>query len=434
MIAVSRQCVVWPGRVALALGLFLIPLAAEAQSLVDYASAATVGLERAWFAQVRVDVSRHRVAGWTLFADNLIALTSGGVLHSLNAETGETLWVTQAVPVDQHVAGPAVNKKHVAVVSGATLYVMDRTSGRLRWDRALGSAPAAAPAVSDNYAYVSFLNGRIEAHNFEAPEIPTWYFQSIGRVFHSPTTSTNFVSWPSDRGFLYVGQADTPHVLYRIETDSPATAPPTEAHSQLYVTAADGLLYCFQHTTGREVWRYSMGFPANSRPAVVGDRIYVASSEPMLHALDAHSGELLWSSPGITQFVSQGIKNVYGLDDRGQFVIIGKKSGKRVGTLPGAGYQAVFNEQSDRIFLFDKRGLVQCLHEMDAVEPTMYQKSEDAEKAEEPTDAAMPFVEETQPTQPEVSEPAAEDTEVDTFEEPAEEPGDEGDNPFSFGE
>jgi outer membrane protein assembly factor BamB len=410
-----------------------VPLNGFAQSLISYDVATPVGLERSWFAQVQLNVSRHRMRSWLLFENNLLALTTGGLIHSFNADTGETLWTAQPGPLDQPATGPAASGKYVSVVSGGELYVLDRANGQLLWSRTLGSAAAAAPTLSEEYAYVSFLNGRVEGHRLDKRSALPWYSQSVGRIFHSPSTSGRVITWPTDRGYLYVGQASPPRVLYRIETTSPVTAPPTEADPYLYVASADGHVYCFDALDGDEVWRYSMGYTATGRAAVVGDRLYVASNEPMLHAVNAITGELLWTVPGITQFVAQGLKNAYGLDDLGKLVIIDVETGKYVGTLAGENYQAVFNEQSDRVFLVNDRGLVQCLHEIGAVEPTMYRKiPKIKEQLAEPAEAAAtPFAEEpAEPTVPFGEEPADEEP-ADAF--PTDEDEAE-DNPFSFGE
>lgn len=426
--------VVWLGSWIFSLSPVCAPLTATAGTLVSYADAAPLGLERVWFAQARVDVSRHRVTNWVLYEDNLLAASNGGLVQSFNAETGETLWTTQPGPLDQAAFGPAVSKNYVALVSGASLYALDRASGRLLWSQALGSAPAAAPALSETDAYVPFLSGRIESYQLANPKKPTWYFQSVGRIFYPPTVSGELVSWPTSRGYLYVGQAGAPHLLYRIQTSSTAIAPPTEGFNLLFVAVEDGNVHCFRLLNGREKWRYSMGFPATGRPGVVGERLYVASSEPMLHAIDAQSGKQLWSIPDVTQFAAQGAKNVYGLDNMGRLVVFNKETGQFVGSLPGpGGFQAVFNEQSDRIFLVDRRGLVQCLREMGAVEPTMYRQAtteETSEEVEEKSgDATTPAQGETPVPDEQVEEPDQDVPEVSPF---STEPGVDTDNPFGF--
>jgi hypothetical protein len=420
---------------SLFVGLYVLVANASAQSLISFDTAAPAGLERAWFGQAQVDISRHRMRGWKLDKDMLFAVSSSGIIHAFNAETGETLWTAQPGPLDQPAFGPAVNDKHVAIVSGGVLYVLDRANGKFLWSRPLGSAPAGAPALSEDHAFVTFLDGRVEGYQLDNPGKFPWYSQSVGRIFHSPTASGSVVTWPTNRGYLYVGQAKgLPRVLYRIETDAPATAPPTEAEPFLYVTAADGHVYSFDALTGNEVWRYTMGFQAPGRPAVVGDRVYVASNEPMLHALNAKTGALLWSAPGITKFAAQGLKNVYGLDEFGRLLILDKETGRYVGTLPGTGHDVVFNEDTDRLYLVNDRGLVQCLHEIGASEPTRFTaKLKEKEKEAVPTEQAAPPIEQSQPaatTTPFGEEPAKADSPFGGEDEPA----DAEESPFSFDE
>ena len=73
----------------------IIPSTSFAEHLVANPTAARLGLQRAWFAQVRVDASVHKVVHWLLDKDQLFALTSAGVVQAFNAETGETLWTSE---------------------------------------------------------------------------------------------------------------------------------------------------------------------------------------------------------------------------------------------------------------------------------------------------------------------------------------------------
>ena len=137
--------------------------------------------------------------------------------------------------------------------------------------------------------------------------------------------------------------------------------------------------------------------------------------------------------PDVTDFATQGLKNVYGLDEFGRLLIVDIETGRYVGTLPGANYSAVFNEDSDRIYLVNDRGLVQCLHEIGADEPTMFSALPPAEEKETaPAVEAAPPAEQPQPaaTTPFGDEPAVEESPFGEEEDvEAEE-----ESPFSFGE
>jgi hypothetical protein len=210
----------------------------------------------------------------------------------------------------------------------------------------------------------------------------------------------------------------------------------------LYVASLDGYLYAMNELTGLEQWRYATGFPVTSSPAIVGEHAYVASLEPVLHCLDAKTGARLWRAPGVSHFATQGKARVYASDRYGNLVILDSKTGALVGRLRTAeGLKTVVNDQTDRLFLVNDRGLVQCLREIGAVEPTLYRKPAEVVAAEE---AAAAAAAEEAPTEeaaaPEATEPApAEDgafdeaAEAPLDEPPADEPppeGDDPDNPF----
>ena len=348
----------------------------RAQQLASNQDAARLGLVRSWFAQVQVDGSRNKVVHWVLDAGHLFGLTDAGTVQAFHSETGETAWVSE-INVNGTAAGMAVNSNYVAVLGSGRLFVLDRGDGHLLWSRPVGGAPSAAPALSQNFAHVALMNGRIEGYRLDDPLADVWQYQSAGRVFQSPTTTGKVVSWPTDRGLLYVGQADPPGVLFRVETNNEIVTAPAEQAPFLYVASLDGYLYCFHEETGREQWRYATGFAITSQPAIVGEKAFVASEGATLHAVQASTGEPLWQVAGATQFVAVGKTHAYCLDRVGSLLKVDNESGTIVGRLPGdPTITGLINDETDRIFLVNDYGLVQCLHEVAAVEPTRYRQAD----------------------------------------------------------
>lgn len=356
------------------------PAAGAGRMLVTYDEAARNGLERAWFAQVPVDAGRSRITTWYLHDDRLYSVSDSGLVTALNAETGAQLWTQQIGKPGVAAFGPEANSKYLGVVSGSRIYLLELDTGRLKWSRELGSAPSSGPALSNDYAYVALITGRIEGYKIDDPEAPPWYYQSKGRTYLRPTTTGNVVSWPTSEGYLYVSGADKPGVRFRLETNADIVTSPAEMDPYLYIASLDGYLYCLDETNGREKWRYATGWPIRSSPAIVGKNAYVASIEPELHCLDAATGHALWQVAGVSHFAAQGKQRIYASDRYGTLVILDAKTGSLVGRMPtGVGMQTLVNDQSDRIFLVNDRGLVQCLREIGAVEPTLYRQTKPAE-------------------------------------------------------
>jgi hypothetical protein len=97
------------------------------------------------------------------------------------------------------------------------------------------------------------------------------------------------------------------------------------------------------------------------------------------------------------------------------------------------GIETMVNDQTDRIFLVNDRGLVQCLREIGAETPTLHRQAAEPE-GEQPAGEEA----DVNPFDGPVAEPAAEadvspfegeDAEAAPEDEPAEEPV-EDDNPF----
>ncbi|QDT71081.1 Serine/threonine-protein kinase AfsK [Lacipirellula limnantheis] len=387
--------------------------------LVTREMAASKGLERAWFAQIPVDAGRNRVTTWYLYFDRLYGVTDSGVITALNAETGEQLWAKQVGRPGHPAFGPGANADYISVVSGGKLYVLDRHSGRMKWIRELGSAPSSGPALSSNYAYVALLTGRIEGYKLDDPKTQPWYYQSKGRTYLRPTVTGKVVSWPTASGYLYVADAEQPHVLFRLKTSGDIVTSPAQQSPNLFVASLDGYLYSINELTGHEDWRYSTGYAITSSPAVVGDMAFVASFEPAIHAIDSKTGAEKWITPGVSHFAARGKDRVYAADEYGHVLILDSATGRPLGQLPVAeGLTTLVNDQTDRIFLVNDRGLVQCLHEVGVNEPILYRQPVAPPKA-----ADAPSAGETPPAAP--PEPPADEAAEPAGDEPA--PADDGD-------
>src|ERR1051325_5875040 len=137
---------------ALGLGLAIVCGAGSAQAddigtgLIPRPVSERYGLTRDWFAQVDMNRVKARVTYVGLFPGLILAQTDQGTVHALDSETGQTLWVQQFGHRNWPMMPAGANDSFVAVVNGTTLYVVDRTSGDLKWTRQLGSSPSAGVA------------------------------------------------------------------------------------------------------------------------------------------------------------------------------------------------------------------------------------------------------------------------------------------------
>jgi len=397
-----------------------------AARLVDYEHASRVGLQRAWFAQIEVDRARDRVDHWVLHDQRLYAATSGGKLHVLNTETGETVWKTRIGQRDRTLLQPAASREQVAVINGSQLILLDGNDGRLLWSRQLDGAPAAGPALNEKYVFATLLNGRIAAYRIDEPNEPPWYYQSVGHVYLPPTASATVVTWSNDRGYFYVGNADELRVMFRMETGDQIATTPATITPHWYVAAMDGYVYSIDELSSHKQWRFSTGASITSKPVAAAGMVFVASGKSRLHAIDAVTGKAIWQAENVLQFVSLGQHHVYGADQRGRLTLLDRQTGNLMNRLElAADTTPIINDRSDRIFLVDPYGLVQCLHEVGTDQPIYYRQQMVDEEGDQPSSP----VEEN----PFAAEPATDEPADDADDQP-----DEEENPFDdfdqFGE
>jgi len=390
------------------------------------------GLVRAWFARAQVNPFRSAVVRWVLSGDQLLILTNAGVVHALDANTGQTLWVTPVGNPDYPSLGPAANDSLVGLVNGSTLYLLDRSSGRVVSERVLGGAPGAGPALGRDYVFVPLMSGRIEGYPLGDDGGTVWFYQSFGRAFAPPLATPQSIVWGTTAGYLYVGRVSVPGIRFRLEAageflTSPAYRPPL-----IYSVTRDGETFAVDEQQGRLRWKFVTSFPTERAPAAVGDRVYVSTEEPMLHAIDADRGLGAWDAPGISQFAAASPTRVYGVDRFGTIHILDRATGASVSQIPTGGtLTALVNDQTDRLYLISNSGLVQCLHEIGAEKPTYYYDRPTAPEPTPPSDEAYRGDGEpaTTPERPPVAPRPLPPTEDDPFAKPADESGFE--DPFA---
>ena len=87
-------------------------------------------------------------------------------------------------------------------------------------------------------------------------------------------------------------------------------------------------------------------------------------------------GTEVWRTERVRQFVAATPSRIYVQDVYGDLVALDKQTGKEVSRISmDIGTYAVFNVESDRIYLVAPDGLVQCLHEIDSQQPRRYRET-----------------------------------------------------------
>jgi outer membrane protein assembly factor BamB len=378
----------------------------------------------------------------------LFATTNRGVVHAINAETGRILWTT---PVGQSrfpTTAAAVSDKWVAVVNGQHLYLLRAEDGELVEQRRLhGAVPAAGPVIAGDTVSVPMLSGQLFTYDFGPNDNKTAKVSyAKGLVRFPPTAIGNQVLWPTDSGVITAMDPGRPGVTYRLRLEDAVAGPLVYSPPyQLLVVTDNGYLYSFDIKTGAVKWRFSTGDRTSEPASIVGETVFLMSRDAGMHAVNATTGEDLWWAAGARRFIAATTDKVYASTNTGVMLVLDLKTGSVISEIPINPTDRVFvNNQTDRIYIGTKSGLVQCLHEQGAHWPTIHVTGSElatADAAAAKPDGGTPGEAAAQPADPFAKEPAdaeapprdpfdkepAADPKANPFEDDAKKaPGDEG--------
>lgn len=405
---------------------------AHRSEIIHQSVAERHGLTRSWFSQVEMDNSRGYVEHLLLDRGTLFAQTDRGMVQAMDAETGQTLWAVLVGQRNHPSLEMAANENFVAVINGSSLYILNRYNGKQLWNTQIEGAPGAGPAMSDERVYVPTVSGMVLSYllkpmkdprlelgliqvdqtaeekealaeerrqglRIEQEYIPPLACQSTGRALVQPIVTRQhegeeILAWPTDRGYLFVGsinrlEQDYFRTRYRLETDAGIAAKPTYMHPDvevvgdsgvIYAASRDGYIHAIREQSGDALWRFSTGEPLIEPAVVIGKRVFAATQPGGMYCLDARDGRQLWWVPQVIQFIAASNERVYAVDRLQRMVFLDINNGARVDAMEFPPRIVRFiNDRSDRIYLANQDGLIQCLHEVELTEPVQHRKDKE---------------------------------------------------------
>ena len=413
--------------------------AARPGGIIPQTAALRHGLARPWFTQIQLDRARARIehivldprreivldSGTMSVPETLFVQTDQAVLCAIDAETGQTLWAQEVGRRGHPSLAPGANEYFVGVINGSYLNILNRADGKLLWKTQLEGVPGSGPAMSPDRVYVPMADGLVFSYLLEqmkdpleelgsirkqeelTPEeeakleaerrvsirlsqeyVPPLACQSFGRSLVQPivtrrTEDEEYVAWPTDRGFLFVGYIARREnhfaVRYRLATEAGIAAQPTYAppnpnilpdEGVIFAASRDGFVHAITEKGGNSLWRFSTSEPIIEPAVVIGESVFVVTQPGTMYCLDAKSGTEKWSTYQVAQFIAHSKERVYVADKLNRVLSLSAASGARLDTVLADGLDIkLINTQTDRIYLATDTGLIQCLHEVELSEP-----------------------------------------------------------------
>jgi outer membrane protein assembly factor BamB len=198
-----------------------------------------------------------------------------GIVGSRDLFTGAVDWEITAgkgngtrgkrIPFKSIEASPLVLGKTVYICtrfnksgSKAGLWALDRSSGKVRWFKALGRTSRSKIGSSPAYA-----NGRLFVATYD--------------------------------GYVYALRSSNGKVLWRKKIGGQFYSTPAVSGTRLFIgNKSNGRVYCLSTRNGRVLWRTKrLGTSVHGSPAVYGGRIFVGAGN-RFYALKASNGRQVW--------------------------------------------------------------------------------------------------------------------------------------------
>ncbi|GAB6164588.1 hypothetical protein JCM19992_05880 [Thermostilla marina] len=330
--------------------------------------------------------------------DRYVGVVNGSYVYLLDRRNGRILWSRQLE--DAAGAGPAISQEYVFVpaVRGKVMayrYTVEKPLSPEDYRKEVSETEAellsAAGTGTDDLEAGFSTEPEEEQIELEQREWTGLFCQSYGRALVQPIVTHDVkgeerAAWPTDRNFVFVGEINNVTGLfllrYRLTMDAPSAASPAYRPAPigspqsgiLYVASQDGYVYALEERDGTLLWRYSTGSPIVEPPALIGSELYVANQLGGIHCIDADTGKPKWFAPRILQFVAASETRVYAVDKLNLLAILDRATGTRIDEIDVVSYPIRYmNTQTDRIYLLTTSGLVQCLREVGAEQPTVHE-------------------------------------------------------------
>jgi outer membrane protein assembly factor BamB len=388
-----------------------------------------LNLKLAWSTFVQSGSHRDGIATFQVAGKQLFVQNRSGLVTSLDAQSGRTLWRVRVGKAYQTLLPLAYNRKSVFIVNGTDLYAIDRDSGAQQWQFSLSGGVSAAPVAGDYQVYISYGNTRLVAYLLprndqlgEArtlsevvkyndrsddlaaggsagtyAELPVVSWESVTalRLEWAPLLGPGGVLVTSPEGEVsslqkFPRDIGRPSELFRFRiADGPVAAQPGRYEGTAYIGSQDTNVYALDIDTGTVNWRYTSGAPVRRQPIATEKDVYVVSDRLGMARVDRATGIPAWRLPrGATfsranaeadRFLAANPKFVYAADASGRLLILDRATGIRLTSYDGTRdfTVPVYNDANDRIYLAANNGLIVCLHDRDYATPYRHARGDD---------------------------------------------------------
>ena len=216
-----------------------------------------------------------------------------GQVRAISMRNGEIAW-RHVTPNGKMAASPAVyGDEIVAHGMDGHVWVLDRSSGRLRWHYTVGSPVESSPIVRHGVDYFGSWNGNVYALDLRRHRV-RWVHRSGYKITSSAALAGSTLFVGDYGGRLLALSARTGRLRWSASVNGRIYGTPAVSHGRVFVPSSDGDSLTAFSTRGTRLWSIHTGSYVYSSPAVWGGRVFFGSYNGVFYCVSAASGHVLW--------------------------------------------------------------------------------------------------------------------------------------------
>ncbi|MGI8557771.1 MAG: PQQ-binding-like beta-propeller repeat protein [Solirubrobacteraceae bacterium] len=217
------------------------------------------------------------------------------------------------------------------------MHALATDSGRVRWQRRLGTLAASSPAASGSSVYATLLQhgagdrGRVISVRQLDGHV-RWIRDLPSRSESSPLLDRGRLYLGSESGVVYGLDAHHGRVLWTYHAGGAVKASPTLREGKLYFGDYGGHVQAIREDNGKRVWLAGSGKGLisggnfYSTAAASYGRVFLGNTDGRVYAFDARTGRLAWAKQtGAYVYSSPAVNDTKGL---GPTVYVGSYDGR----------------------------------------------------------------------------------------------------------
>jgi outer membrane protein assembly factor BamB len=216
-----------------------------------------------------------------------------GQVRAVSMRNGKIAW-RRTTPNGKMAASPAVYRDEiVAHGMDGHVWLLDRSSGRLRWHYTVGSPVESSPIVRHGVDYFGSWNGNVYALDLRRRRV-RWVYRSGSKITSSAALSGGTLFIGDYGGRLLALSARTGRLRWSASVNGRIYGTPAVDHGRVFVPSSDGNSLTAFSTRGTRLWSIHTGSYVYSSPAVWAGRVFFGSYNGVFYCVSAASGHVLW--------------------------------------------------------------------------------------------------------------------------------------------